>query len=138
MAADPPKNQNVGWRFPFGFSQNGGVARVGGRSTQAPSAEEMREALRVNAQHLLLTGKRERVMNPNFGIDARIYVFMPMTSKEPGLLKTDVEEQFQLWVDRVDLEFTAVRLESAEGRLTMQVGVSSVEFPVETLANVVM
>ena len=130
-------NQNVGWRFPFSFSEHGRVRSVGGQANTAPTVEEVKEALRVDAEHLLTTGRTERVMNPNFGVNAKLYLFMPLTSAEPALLKHEVVEQFDLWVGRVEVLAVAAEVDPAQPGVSIRVRTRSNEFPVESLAEVV-
>jgi phage baseplate assembly protein W len=49
-----------------------------------------KDAIRSNLLNFLLTGKRERPMNPNFGINLKNKLFEQINNTELSLIKTDI------------------------------------------------
>lgn len=81
----------VGWKFPVE------VDPATGRILTASSEEDIREAVRI----ILLTGKGERMMRPDFGCDARKYTFGTMDYTTRTQLEQEVRDALIRWEPRI-------------------------------------
>lgn len=81
----------VGWKFPVE------VDPATGRILTVSSEDDIREAVRI----ILLTGKGERVMRPDFGCDARKYTFGTMDYTTRTQLEQEVRDALIRWEPRI-------------------------------------
>lgn len=89
----------VGWRFPVE------VDDATGRICGASSEEDIQQAVRL----ILLTGKGERMMEPEFGCDIRKYLFGGMDYTTCTQMEQEVRDVLVRWEPRItDIE---VRIE---------------------------
>lgn len=111
-----PRNPHVGVGFPFRF-EGGRTRTVGGQADRVPTDGEVRAAWTEGLWVLLSWPAGTRVMNPNFGIGLIAYLFNPIHSRQPGLLRREVQEQIELWNARVVVEAVSVETDAARGRI---------------------
>ena len=81
----------VGWKFPVE------VDPATGRNLTVSSEDDIREAVRI----ILLTGKGERVMRPDFGCDVRKYTFGTMDYTTRTQLEQEVRDALVRWEPRI-------------------------------------
>lgn len=81
----------MGWKFPVG------VDPATGRVLGSSSEEDIQEALRI----ILLTGKGERMMQPEFGCNIRKYIFGHIDYTTGKELEQEVREALILWEPRI-------------------------------------
>ena len=94
----------VGWKFPVE------VDPVTGRVRTASSEENIQESVRL----ILLTGKGERMMHPEFGCDLRRYLFGVVTYTACTQMAQEVRQALIRWEPRIrDIE-TYVELDPAD------------------------
>ena len=93
----------VGWKFPVE------VDPATGRILTVSSEDDIREAVRI----ILLTGKGERMMRPDFGCDVRKYTFGTMDYTTRTQLEQEVWDALIRWEPRItDIQ---VRVEEDPG-----------------------
>lgn len=81
----------VGWSFPVG------VDEATGRLRGASFEEDIQQAVRL----ILLTGRGERMMQPDFGCDIRSYLFGYMDYTTRTQLEREVREALIRWEPRI-------------------------------------
>lgn len=81
----------VGWKFPVG------VDPATGRLRAVSSEEDIQEAVRI----ILLTGKGERMMQPEFGCDIRKYLFGHIDYTTQTQLEQEVRDSLVRWEPRI-------------------------------------
>ena len=81
----------VGWKFPVE------VDPATGRILTVSSEDDIREAVRI----ILLTGKGERMMRPDFGCDVRKYTFGTMDYTTRTQLEQEVWDALIRWEPRI-------------------------------------
>lgn len=87
-----------GWRFPVQIDAEGRIAL-------SSDEQDVREAVRL----ILLTGRGERVMRPEFGAGLHDYVFEVMSSTTLGSLQAEIERSLVRWEPRIEVLKVAVR-----------------------------
>lgn len=93
MAASKSKAfLGVGWSFP--------LKPVGGKLRWASYDERVEQAIGI----VLLTGKGERVMLPEFGAGLRNYVFEPNSVATHRALEREVRKALVDWEPRIDVK----------------------------------
>jgi phage baseplate assembly protein W len=90
-----------GWRFPVG------VDPATGRLCGARSEEDIQQAVRL----ILMTGKGERMMEPEFGCDLRRYLFGTVDYTTRAELEQEVRQALIRWEPRI----TDVEVQAEEG-----------------------
>lgn len=98
------KNNNVGFAFPFRFSDEGKVATVGGVYSSPPTHEQEARAVNAGVVQLLLTAPNERVMLGQFGVGAQAWVFSLIQRTTFNMLALRVKEQMDWWIHRARLK----------------------------------
>jgi phage baseplate assembly protein W len=91
----------VGFAFPFAVS--------GGASAVAAYEEDVRQAVRI----ILLTGRGERLMRPDFGAGLADFVFEPINPTTTHAIATRVEEALIDWEARIDVLAVSVTADPA-------------------------
>lgn len=81
-----------GWKFPVKVDSFGRIAL-------SPFEEDIREAIRI----ILLTGKGERVMRPDFGAGLPGYVFETMSVTNIGAIQAEIQDALIEWEPRIEL-----------------------------------
>lgn len=94
----------AGWKFPVG------VDPATGRVREVSAEDDIREAVRL----ILLTGKGERMMQPEFGCNMREYAFGHMDYTTKTQLEQEVAQALVRWEPRI----TGVEVEAeyADGK----------------------
>jgi hypothetical protein len=88
----------MGWRFPLGVDNRGGLAI-------SHHERDIEESIRI----ILVTGKGERRMRPDFGCGINDLVFAPNNATTWGLIAHHVEEALGWWEPRIELADVDVR-----------------------------
>jgi phage baseplate assembly protein W len=81
-----------GWKFPVQVDSSGRIAL-------SQFEEDIREAIRI----ILLTGKGDRVMRPEFGAGLRDYVFETMSATNIGAIQAAIQDALIEWEPRIEL-----------------------------------
>lgn len=81
----------VGWKFPVD------VDPATGRMREASSEEDIQEAVRI----ILLTGKGERMMRPEFGCDVRRFLFGHIDYTTRTQMEREVRDSLIRWEPRI-------------------------------------
>lgn len=101
-----------GWKFPVG------VDPATGRMRSASSEEDIQEAVRL----ILLTGKGERMMQPEFGCNLRSFTFDHMDYTTQTQMEREAQEALIRWEPRItDVEVRLERDPGDDGRLLLRV-----------------
>ena len=80
------------------------IEGLGGFFTRSEGAETIMSGMK----QLLLTGKGERAMNPEFGTNLRKAVFEPFDEELKNTLRADIETAILEYEPRVDLETVSI------------------------------
>lgn len=75
--------------FPFAISEN--------RVKTADYAESVRQSVQV----ILLTGKGERLLLPDFGTNLKKYIFEPLGATTYEIIRTEILNALYEWEDRI-------------------------------------
>jgi phage baseplate assembly protein W len=81
-----------GWKFPVKVDSSGRIAL-------SLYEEDIREAIRI----ILLTGKGERVMRPDFGAGLHDFVFDTMSVTNIGTMQSAIQNALMEWEPRIEL-----------------------------------
>ena len=93
----------MGWRFPLGVDSRGGLA-------VSRNEQDIEESMRI----ILVTGKGERHMRPDFGCGINDLVFAPNNATTWGLIAHHVEEALGWWEPRIEVVDIDVRPDSTD------------------------
>jgi len=93
----------TGWRFPLGVDSRGGLAI-------SQHERDIDESIRI----ILITGKGERRMRPDFGCGINDMVFAPNNATTWGLIAHHVEDALGWWEPRIELVDVDVRPDSSD------------------------
>lgn len=77
----------------------------------------VRESVRQNMRMLVLTVPGERIMNPDYGVGIRRWLFRPLTSKTFEEIATEVRKQVALYLPYV--KFSGIRIETVAQDYTL-------------------
>ncbi len=91
------ENNNIlgrGWAFPVSFSRGSNSARM------VQDEEDVLQSLRI----LLSTIQRERVLEPDFGLDLVHMVFEPLSVSSAALLTRKIEQAILDYEPRIELD----------------------------------
>lgn len=111
-------NTNVGFRFPFGFS-DGRTKVAGGRAYETPTNDDLDISARGGVQQITLTERGERVMLCNLGAGLGRFLFHPLSSQLVGLVANEVREQLGLWCPRAVVTLNGVKMSPGDGALVV-------------------
>ena len=101
-----------GWSFPVG------VDPATGRMLSVSSEEDIQEAVRL----ILLTGKGERMMQPQFGCDLRSFAFGHMDYTTQTQMEREAQEALIRWEPRItDVQVRVEQDAGEDGRLLLHV-----------------
>lgn len=101
-----------GWKFPVG------VDPATGRVLSASSEEDIQEAVRM----ILLTGKGERMMRPEFGCNLRGFAFDHMDYTTQTQMEREAQEALIRWEPRItDVQVRMEQDPGEDGRLLIHV-----------------
>ena len=93
----------MGWRFPLGVDSRGGLG-------VSRNERDIEESIRI----ILVTGKGERRMRPDFGCGINDLVFAPNNATTWGLIAHHVEEALGWWEPRIEVVDIDVRPDSTD------------------------
>lgn len=62
------------------------------------------EAIKNSIVNALLTSPGQKILNPEFGIDLRQYIFSPVNNQTTYSIRYDLEDKLPLFEPRIDLE----------------------------------
>lgn len=111
-------NTNVGFKFPFGFSE-GKTQTSGGTAYETPTNDELDVAARGGVQQIVLTERGERVMLCNLGVGLGRFLFHPLSTQMTGLVLSETREQLGLWCSRAAVTMRGVKMSPGEGSLVV-------------------
>ena len=101
-----------GWKFPVG------VDPVTGRMLSASSEEDIQEAVRL----ILLTGKGERMMQPEFGCSLRSFAFDHTDYTTKTQMEREAQEALIRWEPRItDVQVRVEQDSREDGRLLLNI-----------------
>ncbi len=63
-----------------------------------------KDQIKSNIKSLLLTQKGERLMQPTFGSDLKLYLFEPISSNLDSLIEDSIMEAINTWMPYVTVE----------------------------------
>jgi phage baseplate assembly protein W len=99
----------TGWKFPVQ------VDETTGRIMTSRYEEDIQEAIRL----IVMTGKGERVMRPDFGCGLREYLFQGLDYETVTQMRAEIEEALTVWEPRItDIEADVV---PDEGKMLIRV-----------------
>lgn len=81
----------TGWKFPVQ------VDETTGRIMTSRYEEDIQEAIRL----IVMTGKGERVMRPDFGCGLREYLFQGLDYETVTQIRAEIEEALTVWEPRI-------------------------------------
>lgn len=100
-----------GWKFPVEVDATGCIAL-------SEYEDDIREAIRI----VLMTGRGERVMRPDFGAGLHEYVFASMSATTTGRIQAAVQNALVKWESRVKVISVRVEPDESEtGKLLIDV-----------------
>lgn len=100
-----------GWTFPVQVDANGAIAL-------SMHEEDVREAIRL----VLLTGRGERPMRPDFGAGLHEFVFETMSATNVGAIQAEVRRALVDWEPRIELLAVDARPDSGDvGRFLVDI-----------------
>lgn len=89
----------TGWKFPIQ------VDEATGRIMTSRYEEDIQEAIRI----IVMTGKGERVMRPDFGCGLREYLFQGLDYETVTQMRGEIEEALTGWEPRItDVEVDVI------------------------------
>lgn len=101
-----------------GFSFPVQADPLSGRIRMASEEEDIRQAVRI----ILMTGKGERVMRPDFGCRIYDYAFGTTDCTSLSRMKNAVEEALRLWEPRIiDVEAEVTVADGESGLLMIEI-----------------
>ena len=66
--------------------------------------QTMKEVIKHNFKMLVLTSPGERIMDPNFGVGIRNFLFQPATQDTYGAINTRIRRQSKKYMPHVQIE----------------------------------
>lgn len=96
-----------GWGFPVSFSRGSNSARM------VEDEEDILQSLRI----LLSTIRRERVMEPRFGLDLVHMIFEPLSITDAALLTRKIQKAVLDYESRIDLQNVDYVQDPENGRI---------------------
>lgn len=110
MERDSAKNfLGVGWKFPVQ------VDEATGRIKTSHYEEDVQEAIRI----IIMTGRGERMMRPEFGCGLREYVFAGLSYDTATQMRTAIQRALINWEPRITE--VDVNVEEDRGRMMIYV-----------------
>tara|TARA_R110000824_G_scaffold224611_1_gene412289 strand:+ start:1199 stop:1651 length:453 start_codon:yes stop_codon:yes gene_type:complete len=80
------------------------IRRGDGKEGYFASTSTTIEAVKNNIKNLLKTDKGERLMQPNFGLNLKSYLFEQITNELILLIQNDIVDTFRVWLPFVDIK----------------------------------
>ncbi|MEO0535648.1 MAG: GPW/gp25 family protein [Cyanobacteria bacterium P01_A01_bin.123] len=108
LANRQPRMRHLGqgFAFPFGISQQGGLAL-------SAEGQSVRESIWL----ILLTEPGERLYRPTFGCRLSELAFAPINAETLMLMRIWVQEALEQWEPRIELENVSAQPQLSEGRV---------------------
>ena len=78
------------------------IRRGDGKEGYFASTSTTIEAVKNNIKNLLKTDKGERLMQPNFGLNLKSYLFEQITNELILLIQNDIVDTFRVWLPFVN------------------------------------
>tara|TARA_R110002020_G_scaffold36323_11_gene109024 strand:+ start:1592 stop:2080 length:489 start_codon:yes stop_codon:yes gene_type:complete len=87
------------------------------------------EAVQNSIANALLTSPGEKILNPEFGVDLRRYLFEPVSDDITDEIQEDITDNLPNWEPRIDLEnvFVEADEDQQEYNITLQINVPSLD-----------
>ena len=87
------------------------------------------EAVKNSIANAFLTSPGEKILNPEFGVDLRRYVFEPVSDDITDEIQEDITDNLPDWEPRISLEnvFVEADEEQQEYNITLQINVPSLD-----------
>tara|TARA_B100000941_G_C28153587_1_gene373771 strand:+ start:38 stop:406 length:369 start_codon:yes stop_codon:yes gene_type:complete len=103
---------SIGVKIPLAFDTNDGFKML----------KSYRQTVKQNLKMLLLTNPGERVMEPNFGVGVRTYLFSNFSENIQAKLNQKIFEQVQFYIPTIKIEnITFTELEQDLNSLSFQI-----------------
>lgn len=101
----------AGWKFPVKVDTAGKIA-------MSEYEEDIRESVKI----ILLTGKVERVMRPDFGAGLHDFVFETMSATTIGSIQSAIQNALIKWEPRIKVQAVDVKPDTGEfGKLLINI-----------------
>ena len=87
------------------------------------------EAVKTSIANALLTSPGEKILNPEFGVDLRRFIFEPIDEDTAEDIQDDIEDNLPKWEPRISLEnvFVEADEEQQEYNITLQINIPSLD-----------
>ena len=87
------------------------------------------EAVKTSIANALLTSPGEKILNPEFGVDLRRFIFEPIDEDTAEDIQDDIEDNLPKWEPRISLEnvFVEADEEQQEYKITLQINIPSLD-----------
>lgn len=121
-------NPNVGFGFPFRFTEDGKTSTVGGRFDEAPTVGDLDAAVQAGIQQILVTEKAERVMLCQFGVGAGRFLFSPLSHMLGGFIAEETREQLEWFCQRATPSQVRAQVVPGTGTLLIDMAVKHKQF----------
>ena len=87
------------------------------------------ESIRNSVVNCFLTAPGDKILNPEFGVDLREYLFEPVDTYTTELIRTDIEDRLPDLEPRIQLEFVDViaNIDEQQYEITLQINIPSLD-----------
>jgi phage baseplate assembly protein W len=87
------------------------------------------EAVKTSIANALLTSPGEKILNPEFGVDLRRFIFEPIDEDTAEDIQDDIEDNLPKWEPRINLEnvFVEADEDQQEYKITLQINIPSLD-----------
>ena len=87
------------------------------------------EAVKTSIANALLTSPGEKILNPEFGVDLRRFIFEPIDEDTAEDIQDDIEDNLPKWEPRISLEnvFVEADEDQQEYKITLQINIPSLD-----------
>ena len=90
-----------------------------------------KDAIKSNLLNFILTGKRERIMNPNFGSGVRDLLFEPITENITDQIENLIYGGVETFFPQVQINTLTVELDPNNFRVTINLNYSVINTKIE-------
>ena len=101
---------------------------IGGAGFESFDDSETRAAIQQNLRMLLLTAPGEYVMDPNFGVGLRNYLFEPASNEVGEIIKSEIIKQTASYMPYININKINLSLEEIDSNiLSISINYTTVE-----------
>jgi len=109
----------TGFRFPFQFSDDGGVKTTSDQADGSTSEEGQKDHIFNNIYQLIMTAVGERALRTDLGCGIHDYVFMPADESLVAMILYFVSAIITQWEPRVEVMGISSSIDPQEGTLNV-------------------